>query len=158
MSDINWGERPTDKHCWLEAIGDVHSEESGWYILNGPIWRHIEHTGWNVAGEGEAFTVHRKPIEPYKPVVGEWCEYKNHNDEWLKCFYVGIDDLESNVFSTEGDIWSDPVLDDYRPINTERELFIEKAGRTPFCGKQYINNHYGDLYDNGARFTGPDNE
>lgn len=155
---INWDEQPTDKHCWLEAIGDVHSEESGWYILNGSIWKHIEHTGWNVAGEGEAFTVHRKPIEPYKPAVGEWCEWRTNSMNWCEAFYIGVNDSGHKVFNNRDDkmFFVPNGVGLFRPIKTEREQFIEKSVELAGGAEESV--RYGIQYDNGARFKGPGDE
>lgn len=181
MSDINWGDRPTPAHCWLEEIGDLHSEESGWYILNGSKWRHINHDCWLASGEGMDFTVHRKPdpktygetikgtvtapimpldtpIESYKPVVGEECE-AFFDGEWRIAEALKYH-KETNAVAFDFEYclkWSS----DYRPVKTEREQFIEKVADAVCSAsieqldvKGNVKRIAGILYD--ARFKGPD--
>ena len=159
MIDINWDEQPTDKHCWLEAVKDIHNDESGWYILKGDEWVHERKGMWHEQTEGGSFTVHRKPIEPYKPVVGERCEYKHfdsslsHNDTWQACFYIGKDEGGENIFRSklDGELYCDDTI--FRPIKTEREQFIEKSVELAGGAEEWV--RYGIQYDNGARFKGP---
>ena len=130
MNNINWGDRPTDKHCWLEAIGDLHSEESGWYILNGSKWRHINHDCWFASGEGMDFTVHRKsePVEPYKPVVGEWCEYADRDIHSKNgpVFFIGLNQDGETVYSDAyNHIFRVSKEIEFRPIKTERDILID---------------------------------
>ena len=142
--NIDWTRQPGPEFKALEYKRVIY-----WVIETG--------TGYmdgDVFFTGEHCTIHHKP-EPavYMPEVGEWCEYLDCNDNWNKCFYVGVDDTGKNVFSTKGDIWSDGDKSGFRPIKTEREQFVEQA-KAIFKGENRSAHTVvaGVLYDNGARF------
>ena len=102
---------------------------------------------------GTSWTVHHNPTTtPYQPEVGEWCEYLDCNDNWNKCFYVGVDDTGKNVFSTKGDIWSDGDKSGFRPIKTEREQFIEHSLAITATEAITLEEAFTRQYDDGARF------
>ena len=88
----------------------------------------------------------------YQPEVGVWCEYLDCNDNWNKCFYVGVDDTGKNVFSTKGDIWSDGDKSGFRPIKTEREQFIEHSLAITATEAITLEEAFTRQYDDGARF------
>jgi hypothetical protein len=180
MIYINWGDRPTDKHCWLEAVDINDSNESGWYILKGAHWVHANKAPWYSENEGELFIVHRKagtktygdtikgrvtapmmpldtPIEPYKPVVGEW--------HWLagsktEVFYVGALSDGWYILEFKSGMIERYATLDLQPIKTEREQFIEKVADAVCSAsieqldvKGNVKRIAGILYD--ARFKGP---
>ena len=100
----------------------------------------------------------RPEPEKWKPKEGEWCEART-SGKWRKVKTLNVD-LGNDLMGfyvpvTENGlsrlIWSD----NYRPIKTQREEFIEKAlslDCEPVQGMLSRKDFFGELYDAGCRF------
>ena len=99
------------------------------------------------------YTTQGKPkAKPYQPEVGDTCEgLRARVNKYMKCeilahkngmYAVSFKDMEELQWCC-----------DFRPIKTERELFIEQA-KAIFKGENRSAHTVvaGVLYDNGARF------
>jgi len=181
MNKINVSE-PTeqqlkDPQWWKENV----SNDYDYCYTTAPKWNGGKEFlgGFEFAGQGGAtseadeeclwldetvgWVLHcKRPTEPaqYMPKVGEWCEYKSANEGWLKCFYVGIDDMGSNVFSAEGKIWTDKHFNGYRPIKSERDVFIEKAMKATNGDPedQNLRDLFDDMFQANFKAPGTGNE
>jgi hypothetical protein len=146
--------------------GATHKMNGSFYIKKEPdFWGiqagRIPVMAWDGATWHEVFLNEDAPLveieaEPYKPVVGGYCEILDGN--WHKAFFVGYDEDGYYVFRSCGTLMNiDPREDRVRPIKTKREQFVEKA-------IEVMNNSIDDsqqgwaeaLYD--AQFKGPDDE
>jgi hypothetical protein len=149
--NIDWTQQPGLKYVWLEISYMDSKDEAGWFL---ELDDHYKKGSVKFSKAAKGIKAHHKPTAtPYQSEVGVWCEYLDCNDNWNKCFYVGVDDTGKNVFSTKGDIWSDGDKSGFRPIKTEREQFIQQcidiAGRSGLIPEEA----FGKLYSNGARFN-----
>jgi len=174
MIDINWGERPSDKHVWAEDVRGGKFDCSGWrFLVDGPKgmgWQGDADCVWDFFSvDSDIIRIHHKPesdpLEPYKPVVGEWCEAYFRNVGWCKRCYLGFTEGEEHVVESFRGSISLHSIGEVRPIKTEREQFIEKAAKvlqkndqdvTDLCNKsvEMFNSAAKALYEAG--FKGPD--
>ena len=185
MIDINWGDRPTDKHVWAEDVSGGKFDCSGWrFLVDGPKgkgWQGDADCVWGFFSvDSDDIRIHHKPdpktygdtikgrvtapmmpldtpIEPYKPVVGEW--------HWLagsktEVFYVGALSDGWYILEFKSGMIERYATLDLQPIKTEREQFIEKVADAVCSAsieqldvKGNVKRIAGILYD--ARFKGP---
>lgn len=81
----------------------------------------------------------KEGVTPWVPEIGEECEFKNDRQDmlvdscWVRAFFVGLSKDGHKIMETEATIeivWLDESDGDvfiFRPLRTERELFIERA-------------------------------
>jgi len=118
-------------------------------------WLARHDTRWSYGGIPDDMTELPQEPETFVPVVGEECEWRVCNEwETVKVNYIGEWVTLIQVCDTEMAFNTKQNSGNGRPMKTDRERFIEQGNKTPFCGGQYIGNYLGDLYDNGARFSG----
>lgn len=98
------------------------------------------------------------PQEPeqWMPEVGAWCEVESDtHGEHKKAFYVGLSADGSHIFDVEQKwLWRLDTSMHVRPIKTERERFIEQATKLDAAHVWTSAEFAGDMFDNGARFSG----
>ena len=145
-SNVVWADQPGPEYVALVLDG---RDEIIWCIKDPDGY-------WNgtTMYTGRCATIHHKP-EPavYMPEVGE-CEYQLEEGSWEKCFFIGKSKDGRFVYEIRHCLLVRSDLVKFRPIKTERELFIEQA-KTIFRGENRSAHTIvaGVLYDNGARFS-----
>ena len=116
--------------------GATHKMNGSFYIKKEPdFWGiqagRIPVMAWDGVAWHEVFLNDDAPLveieaEPYKPVVGGYCELLD--GIWNKAFFVGYDEDGYYVFRYGGSLASlNPKETKLRPIKAEREQFIERA-------------------------------
>ena len=96
--------------------------------------------------------------EPYKPVVGEWCECSFFNDdEWVSVFVIGRGPHDELYILCGQPVYVDEIACSFRPIKTEREQFIDRCFALGLGVSESLE-VFGFLYDYGARFKESDDE
>ena len=150
--DIDWTQQPTDKHL---ALIVTHNSKLIWVKEDSDSYFQCLSV-YPKRAEGDLFTIHHKPIAtPYQPEVGGWCEWSTASIHWSEAFYIGINDGGHRVFNNRDDkmFFVPSGLGLFRPIKSERELFIQQcidiAGRSGLIPEEA----FGKLYSNGARFN-----
>lgn len=109
-----------------------------------------------------------EPKAPYMPKIGEECEFKNDRQDmlvdsrWVRAFFVGLSKDGHKIMETEATIeivWLDESDGDvfiFRPLRTERELFIEQATKdyldqvgSDAVNPKWFERIFGAMYDAG---------
>ena len=142
--------------------------------MNGSFYKGLEQSGgdlrlerikvqvWDGVQWCEVFLNDNAPlveirVEPYKPVVGELVETCFTHGGWSKRYFIGITRNDQYVVENHDGSISLHSIEKVRPIKTEREQFIDRC----FALGLGVSNNlevFGFLYDDGARFKGPDDE
>ena len=150
--------------------GATHKMNGSFYIKKEPdFWGiqagRIPVMAWDGVAWHEVFLNDDAPLveieaEPYKPVVGEWCEWRTNSMNWCEAFYIGVNDSGHKVFNNRDDkmFFVPSGVGLFRPVKTEREWFIERAMKA--TNGDPIDSTLRDLFDDMfcAGFKGPDDE
>ena len=99
--------------------------------------------------------VHDTVESEYMPKVGEWCEC-TYPIMWTKVFVIGIDKSDETVIQLKsGEIMSVGELAKFRPIKSDREVFIERVVNLAegHDGSLFTADLARILHENGARFA-----
>jgi hypothetical protein len=144
---------------WPEGANhEIDDEYTKWiygveFIFRCGSWESQGNTSWSLDKYKSygAFKIIERPLDaPYMPKVGDWCETAGAGARY---FYVGVNKDGAHLFEdTSGECIPIGSLEGFRPIKTEREEFIEQAGKSD-GGSYSMAAIFGSLYDNGARFT-----
>lgn len=131
MTDIDWNEQPTPEHVAATYINPV-ARNAGivWWVIREGEGYGNDQVYFFDTEVGQKITIHHKPKpKVFEPAAGEWCEAKLPVLGWCKVFIIGKDVHSQLVYhfeETDGSCHTSPSHE-FRPIKSDRELFIEKA-------------------------------
>lgn len=151
-NEQTWWKLVGDEMLCICEIGDIHTWERG----------HFDETIQLIPHPVKK----AEPQAPWVPKVGEECEYSTNGHKWHVCepLYIGNSCafVKSDKASADGyREYSLPISHtDFRPLRTERELFIEQATKDYLdqVGSEAVNAKwferiFGAMYDKGYRKT-----
>ena len=148
--EINWDEQPSAEHVWLElgygyGFGGFWAVKVGdeYVIGNIKIYEHSK----------DILSIHQaEPTDPpYMPKVGDSCLWFSDKAKvWTHTKVIAWH--ESGAWlSGEGVVSVDYSYEQFRPVRTEREQFIEQAEAMRESGDEYYD-LLSRMHDSGARF------
>lgn len=149
MTDIPWGEQPTEVHVWLETN---NPSRTGWYKETED---YFDSMGFLIMKCFPIchYTVHRKP-EPkaFEPIVGQECEYISGIMKGIVIIKAATD--QHVIFTEKGKSNEQVVTYDitkFFPIKSDREVFIEKANSVKKAHHWTDKEWLGAMFDAGFK-------
>jgi len=104
----------------------------------------------------------KRPTKPaFVPEVGEWYEHTTLHDRYGNLYYIGLDSNGFKTFNNDnGELYKFGNYSEFRPIKSERELFVETVSKvlqiddqevTGLCNKsiEMFHSAANALYDSG---------